>query len=172
MRLCYAPIADQPARDAVFLRMQAEGLTACAMSSLASPSLAQWQDITAPTRGVLVGCYATVRGKPAQPLQIPRTCWPAPCSAPGAGGCGNLTSRPSARRLVWLSPWLAEFWAGPLSTLTALPSWGCAPPPTATHGVWPKAAVFACWGACPGHVYTPAKGRGSTACLCSARRNI
>ena len=44
MRFCYAPIADQHARDAVFLRMQAERLTACAMSSLVNPTLAQWRD--------------------------------------------------------------------------------------------------------------------------------
>ena len=74
MRFCYAPIADQPARDAVFLRMQAERLTACAMSSLTSPTLAQWRDITAPTRGVLAGCYAAVIGQtaagPADPAHL------------------------------------------------------------------------------------------------------
>ena len=59
MRFCYAPIADQPARDAVFLRMQAERLTACAMSSVPNPTLEQWQHITAPTQGLLLGCYAT-----------------------------------------------------------------------------------------------------------------
>lgn len=57
MRFTYAPIVDQHARDAVFERMQAQGLTACAMSSIASPTLAQWQKITAPQQGVLLGCY-------------------------------------------------------------------------------------------------------------------
>ena len=57
MRFTYAPIADQHARDAVFERMQAQGLTACAMSSIARPTLAQWQHITAPQQGVLLGCY-------------------------------------------------------------------------------------------------------------------
>ena len=57
MRFSYAPIVDQHARDAVFERMEAEGLTASAMSSLHKPTLAQWQSITAPERGVLLGCY-------------------------------------------------------------------------------------------------------------------
>ena len=39
MRFFYAPIRAQPDRDAVFHRMQAEGLTACAMSSVPSPTL-------------------------------------------------------------------------------------------------------------------------------------
>lgn len=57
MRFTYAPIVDQHARDAVFEHMEAEGLTASAMSSLLKPTLAQWQSITAPERGVLLGCY-------------------------------------------------------------------------------------------------------------------
>ena len=57
MRFTYAPIVDQHARDAVFERMEAEGLTASAMSSLHKPTLAQWQSITGPDRGVLLGCY-------------------------------------------------------------------------------------------------------------------
>ena len=57
MRFTYAPIVDQHARDDVFERMEAEGLTASAMSSLLKPTLAQWQAITAPERGVLLGCY-------------------------------------------------------------------------------------------------------------------
>lgn len=57
MRFTYAPIVDQHTRDAVFERMEAEGLTASAMSSLRKPTLAQWQTITAPERGVLLGCY-------------------------------------------------------------------------------------------------------------------
>ena len=48
MRFTYAPIVDHCARDAVFERMEAEGLTACAMSSLLEPTLAQWRAITAP----------------------------------------------------------------------------------------------------------------------------
>ena len=48
----------QTDRDAVFHRMQAEGLTACAMSSVPNPTLEQWQHITAPAQGVLLGCYA------------------------------------------------------------------------------------------------------------------
>ena len=63
MRFSYAPIVDQHARDAVFERMEAEGLTASAMSSLHKPTLAQWQSITAPERGVLLGCY----GPPPEP---------------------------------------------------------------------------------------------------------
>ena len=64
MRFFYAPLHDQTNRDAVFLRMQAEGLTACAMSSLASPTLEQWRLITAPERGVLLGCYAAGADQP------------------------------------------------------------------------------------------------------------
>ncbi len=65
MRFTYAPIVEQHARDAVFERMQAEGLTACAMSSIANPTLAQWQAITAPQRGVLLGCYRAPQGDTA-----------------------------------------------------------------------------------------------------------
>lgn len=57
MRFTYAPIVGQRARDAAFERMEAEGLTACAMSSLRKPTLVQWRAITAPERGVLLGCY-------------------------------------------------------------------------------------------------------------------
>ena len=58
MRFFYAVMHAQPDRDAVFHRMQAEGLTACAMSSVPSPTLEQWRHITAPEQGVLLGCYA------------------------------------------------------------------------------------------------------------------
>ena len=64
MRFLYAPLHDQTSRDAVFHRMQAEGLTACAMSSLASPTIEQWRHITAPERGVLLGCYAAGADEP------------------------------------------------------------------------------------------------------------
>ena len=74
MRFFYAPIADQPNSDAVFNRMQAEGLTACAMSSLENPTLEQWRHITAPERGVLLGCYATgadqATAHPANPAHM------------------------------------------------------------------------------------------------------
>ena len=59
MRFFYAAMHSQTDRDAVFHRMQAEGLTACAMSSVPNPTLEQWQHITAPTQGLLLGCYAT-----------------------------------------------------------------------------------------------------------------
>ena len=58
MRFFYAVMQAQPDRDAVFQRMQAEGLTACAMSSVPSPTLEQWRHITAQEQGVLLGCYA------------------------------------------------------------------------------------------------------------------
>ena len=58
MRFFYAPMHAQPDRDSVFHHMQAEGLTACAMSSVPSPTLEQWRHITAPEQGVLLGCYA------------------------------------------------------------------------------------------------------------------
>lgn len=58
MSFFFAPMHAQPDRDAVFHRMQAEGLTTCAMSSLANPTLEQWRHITAPEKGVLLGCYA------------------------------------------------------------------------------------------------------------------
>ena len=64
MRFLYAPLHDQTSRDAVFHRMQAEGLTACAMSSLASPTIEQWRHITAPEQGVLLGCYAAGPDEP------------------------------------------------------------------------------------------------------------
>ena len=57
MRFFYAVMHAQTDRDAVFHRMQAEGLTACAMSSVPSPRLEQWRHITAPEQGVLLGCY-------------------------------------------------------------------------------------------------------------------
>jgi hypothetical protein len=58
MHFHFAPIAASISRAAVFRKMLAEGLTGCAMSSLAAPTSAQWLDITAPERGVLLGCYA------------------------------------------------------------------------------------------------------------------
>lgn len=63
MRFCYVPIVDTHSRNAVFERMKAEGLTACAMSSLPNPTLAHWQKITAPERGVLLGCYMSPHGE-------------------------------------------------------------------------------------------------------------
>ena len=67
MRFRYSPIVDQPARDAVFHRMRAEGLTACAMSALSNPTLAQWRDITAPARGVLLGCRLPADDRSKEP---------------------------------------------------------------------------------------------------------
>ena len=71
MRFFYAPMHAQPDRDSVFHHMQAEGLTACAMSSVPSPTLEQWRHITAPEQGVLLGCYAAdtdqVTASPANP---------------------------------------------------------------------------------------------------------
>lgn len=88
MRFTYAPIVDQHARDAVFERMEAEGLTACAMSSLLEPTLAQWRPITAPERGVLLGCYGQ------QPIPAPDSeCNPAPLLA-----CAMFSPR---RGRVW-----------------------------------------------------------------------
>ncbi len=78
MRFNYAPIVDQKARDAVFERMEAEGLTASAMSSLHKPTPSQWQAITAPERGVLLGCY----GPSAHPPVCGPECGPAHDPAP------------------------------------------------------------------------------------------
>lgn len=65
MRFVYAPLADQPSRDAVFLRMEKEGLTGCAMSSFAAPSLEDWRRATNPARGVLLGCRSPASGSEA-----------------------------------------------------------------------------------------------------------
>jgi len=54
----YAPSVSQAQRDAIFLRMQAEGLLNCAMSALAAPTLADWRRITSPRRGLLLCCHA------------------------------------------------------------------------------------------------------------------
>ncbi len=89
MRFTYAPIVDQQARDAVFERMQAQGLTACAMSSIASPTLAQWQHITAPQLGVLLGCY----GQPQEEAAPALACEQAPLLA-----CAMFSPR---RGRVW-----------------------------------------------------------------------
>ena len=58
MLFTYAPAVSQAQRDAIFLRMQAEGLVNCAMSALAAPTLADWRRITSPRRGLLLCCYA------------------------------------------------------------------------------------------------------------------
>lgn len=65
MSFFFAPMHAQPDRDAVFHRMQAEGLTACAMSALANPTLEQWRHITAPERAVLLGCHGAEAGHAA-----------------------------------------------------------------------------------------------------------
>lgn len=62
MRFVYAPLADQASGDAVFLRMEKEGLAACAMSSFERPSLHDWQRSTDPARGILLGCRAPACG--------------------------------------------------------------------------------------------------------------
>lgn len=56
MTLVFRPAASQAARDAVFFRMRDEGLLTCAMYALATPTLADWQRITAPERGLLLRC--------------------------------------------------------------------------------------------------------------------
>ena len=58
----YAPATSQTMRDAIFLRMQAEGLLHCAMSALAAPTLADWRRITSPRRGLLLCCYGVEEG--------------------------------------------------------------------------------------------------------------
>ena len=89
MRFTYAPIVDRHARDAVFERMQAQGLTACAMSSIASPTLAQWQHITAPQLGVLLGCYGQPQEEAAPALA---------CDQPPLLACAMFSPR---RGRVW-----------------------------------------------------------------------
>ena len=54
----YAPAVSRGTRDAIFLRMQAEGLLGCAMSAFNTPTLADWRRITSPRRGLLLCCYA------------------------------------------------------------------------------------------------------------------
>ena len=71
MRFFYAVMHAQTDRDAVFHRMQAEGLTACAMSSVPNPTLEQWQHITAPAQGVLLGCYAAQADRSSQGTTAP-----------------------------------------------------------------------------------------------------
>ena len=58
----YAPAVSKAQRDAVFLRMQAEGLLGCAMSALAAPTLADWRRITSPRRGLLLCCHLAEGG--------------------------------------------------------------------------------------------------------------
>lgn len=58
----YLPAQDQATRDAVFVRMSAEGLLGCAMSAFAAPSLDDWQRITDPAHGVLLCCYPAAGG--------------------------------------------------------------------------------------------------------------
>ena len=62
MLFTYAPSVSQAQRDAIFLRMQAEGLVGCAMSALAAPTLADWRRITSPRRGLLLCCHAAEAG--------------------------------------------------------------------------------------------------------------
>lgn len=62
MLFTYAPAVSQTQRDAIFLRMQAEGLLNCAMSALAAPTLADWRRITSPRRGLLLCCHAAEEG--------------------------------------------------------------------------------------------------------------
>ena len=54
----YAPAVSRATRDAIFLRMRAEGLLGCAMSAFNAPTLADWRRITSPRRGLLLCCYA------------------------------------------------------------------------------------------------------------------
>ncbi len=62
MLFTYAPSVSQAQRDAIFLRMRAEGLLGCAMSALAAPTLADWRRITSPRRGLLLCCHAAEGG--------------------------------------------------------------------------------------------------------------
>ncbi|SCM73964.1 GNAT family protein [Desulfovibrio sp. 86] len=62
MLFTYAPSVSQAQRDAIFLRMQTEGLLGCAMSALAAPTLADWRRITSPRRGLLLCCHAAESG--------------------------------------------------------------------------------------------------------------
>ncbi len=64
MLLNYAPAVSRAQRDAIFLRMQAEGLLNCAMSALAAPTLADWRRITSPRRGLLLCCHAAEDNDP------------------------------------------------------------------------------------------------------------
>ncbi|MBE6442180.1 MAG: hypothetical protein E7022_07630 [Desulfovibrio desulfuricans] len=70
MNFSYAPIGNTAERDAIFLRMEAEGLLGCAMSALAAPTLAQWRAVTAPEQGVLLGCYAQAATRDARPAPL------------------------------------------------------------------------------------------------------
>lgn len=54
---------DQAARDAVFTRMQAQGLLPSAMSAISEPTLEAWRELTAPHRAWLV-CAQTLEPQP------------------------------------------------------------------------------------------------------------
>lgn len=61
MRFRYEPLRGPGARseqDAIFNRMQAEGLLGCAMSALPAPTHEDWRRIINPHQGLLLRCYA------------------------------------------------------------------------------------------------------------------
>ena len=61
MRFRYEPLTGPSIRalqDAIFKRMQAEGLLGCAMSALPAPTPEDWRRITSPRRGLLLCCHA------------------------------------------------------------------------------------------------------------------
>ena len=89
MQFRFMPITNSAAREAIFRRMQTEGLVQCAMSALASPTLAQWLQITAPERGVLLGCRK-LEHIPASDVQ--------PVDVQGVLACAMFTPR---RGKVW-----------------------------------------------------------------------
>ncbi len=74
MRFHYEPLTGPSSRalqDAIFNRMQAEGLLGCAMSALSTPTLEDWRRITDPRRGLLLCCSAQRQAKKGKPF-IPR----------------------------------------------------------------------------------------------------
>ena len=78
MRFRYEPLRGPGARsgqDAIFNRMQAEGLLGCAMSALPAPTHEDWRRITNPRWGLLLRCYAQ----------------PATEKTPSQKKCGPLT---------------------------------------------------------------------------------
>lgn len=63
MHFRYEPLRGPGTRseqDAIFNRMQAEGLLGCAMSALPAPTCEDWRRITNPHQGLLLRCYAHV----------------------------------------------------------------------------------------------------------------
>ncbi|WP_291440452.1 GNAT family protein [Desulfovibrio sp.] len=66
MRFRYEPLRGPSLRagqDAIFSRMQAEGLLGCAMSTLSAPTREAWRRITSPRHGLLLCCYTQAATK-------------------------------------------------------------------------------------------------------------